>query len=142
MITVFFAPVLIPVLFLLYLYYLAGLTRGADSALFLALENTHAGGILNILEGPGHAQTMKKMDWLWRRDFSGGFMRGVMPKLFREAQRATLAARRFPALWHFGLFCLAYGLVWAKVRVWAEVEDLRYLLGAEASVLRAARASG
>ncbi len=142
MTTVLFTLIVFPIVLALYLYYLAGLTRGADSALFLALENTHASGILNILEGPGHAQTMKKMDWLWRRDFSGGFMRGVMPKLFREAQEATLGARRFAALWHFGLFCLAYGLVWAKVRVWAEVEDLRYLLGAEASVLRAARASG
>ncbi len=140
--TVLATLICLPLLVVFYLYYVAGLTHRKSEALQRYLYDTHAGGILNILESPGHAQTMKKMDWLWRRDFSGGFMRDVMPKLFREAQTATLAARRFPALWHFGFFCLAYGMVWAKVRVWAEVEDLRYLLGTEASVLRAARASG
>lgn len=142
MITVLFASVLIPVLVALYLYHLAGLTRHAEFPMLVCLEGTRAGMVLRILESPSHAKTMRRLKPEERRSFARDFVGGVLPRLFSEAQQVTAAARHPLALWHFGLFCLAYAFVWIKVRVWAEVEDLRYLVGAEASLLRSVGAEG
>lgn len=141
--TVLVPLVSVPVLlFVFYLYYAAGLTRRKAEALHLSLKDTYAGGILAILERPSHARLMGRISPQHRRDFSRLYLRKELPKLFREAQRFTLAARRWSALWHFALFCLAYAYVRAKLLLWAEVEDLRFVLGAEASLLKAARTAG
>ncbi len=63
-------------------------------------------------------------------------MRSVMPMLFEEARKVTLAARSPVPILHFGLFCLSYSLLWIKVRWRADTKDLRYLVGAELPLLR------
>lgn len=141
MTTVLFTLIVIPIVLVLYLYYLAGLTRRADFAMLLSLEGTSAGMVLRILESRSHAKDMQRLTPQERRLFGRDFVGGLMPQLFREAQRVTMAARHPVVLWHFSLFCLAYAFVWVKLRIWAEVEDVRYLVGAEASLLRTAGAA-
>ncbi len=138
MIVVLIPLLFLPILLALYLYRLAGLTRRADPTLQVSLDGTCAGGILDILESSSHTNMMQRLSPSERRSFGRDFMSRVLPRLFCEARQVTVAARHPLALVHFGLFCLAYGIVWCKVRLWAEVEDLRYLLGAEASLLHTA----
>ncbi len=138
MTTVLFTLIVIPIVLVLYLYYLAGLTRRADSVLLHSLKGTSAGMVLTILESPSHANNMGRLTPPERRLFGRDFIGGVLPRLFGEARRVTLAARHPLVLWRFGLFCLAYSFVWIKARKWAEVEDLRYLVGAQASLLHTA----
>ena len=96
---------------------------------------------LRIFQSPSHAKAMRHFTPKERRFFGRDFVGGILPQLFSEAQQVTAAARHPKVLWQFGLFCLAYAFVWVKVRVWAEVEDLRNLVEAEASLLRSADAA-
>ncbi len=134
--------IVFPLWIMLYIHRLARLTQPNDEFLRETLKNSCAGTILNILQSPSHAKTMGRLTPQERRLFGRDFVAGILPQLFREARQVTLAARHPLILWQFGLFCLAYVFVWVKVRMWAEVEDLRYLVGAQASLLRTAGAAG
>ena len=127
----------IPILLLLYLFYLMGITRPENKAIREGLEQTFAVNILKHLEGRHITSTHDRLPSIRdRRDHDRDFMQAIMPWMFEEAQNVTRASRRPLALWRFGTFCAVYFAIWMKVRVRPSAWDLRYLAGAELPLLR------
>ncbi len=128
--------IVLPMWVMLYLHRLAQLTRPENESLRESLKDSCAGAVLKEINGRAHAACFRIFTAHERREFCFDFMRSVMPMLFEEARKVALAARSPVAISHFGLFCLSYSLVWIKVRLRADTEDLRYLVGAELPLLR------
>ena len=128
--------IVLPLWMMLYLHRLAQHTQPKNESLRALLKDSCAGAVLKEIEGRAHAANFRIYSAGERRDFCFDFMRSVMPILFQEARKVALATRSPVAISHFGLFCLSYSLVWIKVRLRADTEDLRYLVGAELPLLR------
>ena len=128
----------IPLAVLYFLHYAAGLTRRPHELTNLA--DTYAGSVLNELQTQFHIRLSQKLPLGERRGYHRDLMHGLMPLLLSEARMVTLASRDLVSLVLFGVFCLAYGTLWAKSRLFADVEDIRILIGADAFMLRRATA--